>query len=213
MRARIPSGFKQVPSEVYSAVFQQIGGTGTRKTFDNKMSRSRKLARVFNDKCRGLLLFVCFDNDGPSTISAFTKMTDDDVAELHMAIDNDQRAGALARFGNKFLGCILENTAFHNGVWGDRPYRQLEEMADERVVELQGHDTNGALQRLLVGWRGKNAMIRIRIKKTLKDMGVTELMYVSRNGIECRGQQARARDPEDSDLEEELPIVEVGKLE
>ncbi|KAL8365009.1 hypothetical protein RB595_004021 [Gaeumannomyces hyphopodioides] len=61
--------------------------------------------------------------------------------------------------------------------------------------------------------RGKNAMIRIRIEKTLKDMGVTELMYVSKNGIECRGQQARARDPEDSDLEEELPIVEVGRLE
>ncbi|EJT69040.1 hypothetical protein GGTG_13437 [Gaeumannomyces tritici R3-111a-1] len=136
MRARIPSGFKQVPSEVYSAVFQQIGGTGTRKTFDNKMSRSRKLARVFNDKCRGLLLFVCFDNDGPSTISAFTKMTDDDVAELHMAIDNDQRAGALARFGNEFLGCILEDTAFRNGVWADRPYQQLEEMADEGLFDF-----------------------------------------------------------------------------
>ncbi|EJT69200.1 hypothetical protein GGTG_13309 [Gaeumannomyces tritici R3-111a-1] len=136
MRARIPPGFKQVPSDVYNAVFQQIGGTDTRKTFDNKMSLSRKLARVFNDKYRGLLPFVCFNNDGPSTISAFTKMTDDDVAELHMAIDNDERTGALADFGKELLGCILEETAFRNRVWADRSYPQLEEMADEDLLDL-----------------------------------------------------------------------------
>ncbi|KAL8396658.1 hypothetical protein RB594_003646 [Gaeumannomyces avenae] len=134
MRARIPSGFKQVPPEAYNAVFQQIGGT--KRAFDDKMGRSRKLARVFNHKYRGLLLFVCFDNDSPSTISAFTKTSDGDVAELHMAIDNDKRAGALARIGNEFLGCILKDTAFRNGVWADRPYQQLEEMADEGLFDL-----------------------------------------------------------------------------
>ncbi|KAL8290942.1 hypothetical protein RB601_003601 [Gaeumannomyces tritici] len=134
MRARIPSGFKQVPPEAYNAVFQQIGGT--KRAFDDKMGRSRKLARVFNHKYRGLLLFVCFDNDSPSTISAFTKMSDGDVAELHMAIDNDKRAGALARIGNEFLGCILKDTAFRNGVWADRPYQQFEEMADEGLFDL-----------------------------------------------------------------------------
>ncbi|EJT68841.1 hypothetical protein GGTG_13593, partial [Gaeumannomyces tritici R3-111a-1] len=134
MRARIPSGFKKVPSEVYSAVFREIGGT--KRAFDDKMWRSRKLARVFNDKYRGLLLFICFDNEGPSTISAFTKMSDDDVTELHMTIDNDKRAGALARIGNEFLGCILKDTAFRNGVWADLPCQQLEEMDDEGLFDL-----------------------------------------------------------------------------
>ncbi|KAL8296098.1 hypothetical protein RB600_001542 [Gaeumannomyces tritici] len=61
--------------------------------------------------------------------------------------------------------------------------------------------------------RGKNAMIRVRIEKTLKNMGVNQLMHVSKNGIEAKGQAAREEGSEDSDAEEELPIVEVGRLE
>ncbi|EJT68871.1 hypothetical protein GGTG_13535 [Gaeumannomyces tritici R3-111a-1] len=61
--------------------------------------------------------------------------------------------------------------------------------------------------------RGKNAMIRIRIEKTLKNIGVDQLMHVNKNGIEAKGQESREEDPEDSEVEEELPIVEVGRLE
>ncbi|EJT69202.1 hypothetical protein GGTG_13311 [Gaeumannomyces tritici R3-111a-1] len=61
--------------------------------------------------------------------------------------------------------------------------------------------------------RGKNAMIRIRIEKTLKNMGVDQLMHISGSGIEAKGQATREEDPEDSEPEEELPIAEVCRLE
>ncbi|KAL8388754.1 hypothetical protein RB599_010079 [Gaeumannomyces hyphopodioides] len=61
--------------------------------------------------------------------------------------------------------------------------------------------------------RGRNAMIRIRIEKVLKNMGIDQLMHISKNGVEGKGQAPRVRGPEDSDTEEELPLAEVGRLE
>ncbi|KAL8364711.1 hypothetical protein RB595_003815 [Gaeumannomyces hyphopodioides] len=60
--------------------------------------------------------------------------------------------------------------------------------------------------------RGLNAMVRIRVEKALKDLGATQVMVVERDRVGIIGQAPRVEDPDDSDKEEELPIVEVGRL-
>ncbi|KAL8295058.1 hypothetical protein RB601_003576 [Gaeumannomyces tritici] len=64
--------------------------------------------------------------------------------------------------------------------------------------------------------RGRNVMIRIRIEKAFKSLGTDQIMHISKDGVEGKGQATREEDPEDpedSDAEKELPIVEVGRLE
>ncbi|KAL8303395.1 hypothetical protein RB601_003577 [Gaeumannomyces tritici] len=62
-------------------------------------------------------------------------------------------------------------------------------------------------------WRqGQNAMVRIRVEKALRDLGATQVLAVEKNRIGVRGQAPRVEDPDDSDVEEELPIVEAGRL-
>ncbi|KAL8364716.1 hypothetical protein RB595_003817 [Gaeumannomyces hyphopodioides] len=78
----------------------------------------------------------------------------------------------------------------------------------KRAPLLEANDTEEAKW-----WRrGQNAMVRIRVEKALKDIGATQVMVVERDMIGIIGQAPRVEDPDDSDKEEELPIVEVGRL-
>ncbi|KLU89102.1 hypothetical protein MAPG_08078 [Magnaporthiopsis poae ATCC 64411] len=58
--------------------------------------------------------------------------------------------------------------------------------------------------------RGRDAVVRTRVEKAVRELGVEQLMFAVREGVEVVG-RPQAEDPGDLDAEEELPVAEVGR--